>query len=373
MEDRFCPVCKNKIKRDVVTCAFCGAPLEPEADGQAPVTTVPIASFQPELVLRQSERLQHLAEFPADALILYVTGDDQPLVVPGLRSMVLGRKVPDAPADVVDLSKYEATNLGVSRQHVQIDFTEAYTITDLGTTNGTWLTQKSPQPHRPYPLRSGSEVRLGSLRLSVYYRQGEAEAGEVVIMLGDAPSDLKPHPPLTVAYLTEVLEPYLAALVDLQKGLDELQGLQPRAVVINTISAMRPELPIGVGLTGAAQALLLIKNCVIPWRVEHAVCLSDLWSGWPLPGGSVSPSPATTVIFDTPQAGGAVRRAPAEQLRADLPLVVRRAADELAGCLPAANWETIAQKLSPALGVLATSRLQLVLLHSKTEPVETLV
>ena len=168
MAEKFCPVCKNKNEGEAVNCAYCGAPLG--AANQAPITTVPIFSIQPELILKRTERLQYLAEYPADALVLYIMEEDQPLVVPGLRpTTVLGRNFTNAPSEMVDFSRY-GSDSGVSRQHVQINFSGAYTLEDLDSTNGTWLNQVRLAARRPYPLHSGDEIRLGSLRLTVYYR-----------------------------------------------------------------------------------------------------------------------------------------------------------------------------------------------------------
>jgi hypothetical protein len=346
MVGKFCPICKNKNELEAVTCAFCGAPLG--AASQAPVTTVPILSVQPELILKRSERLQYLAEYPPDVLILFVMEDDLPLVVPGLRpSTVLGRNITNTPSEMVDFSNY-GPDLGVSRQHAQISFAGGYAIEDLDSTNGTWLNQARLVPHRSYPLHSGDEIRLGSLRLNIYYHPSEADrsSADMVLLLAETLGASEGRRRITPTYLAKVIQPYLAALADLQQATDEMLGRQSRELVINTMSAMRPELPIGLSLTGASQAISLMEGFVIPWRHEHEADLKLLLAGWP------QPAP------DTPEAEAAAWRAAAENLRAALPALAQNVADHLAVLLSVKGQPEVAQRLLPALSVLATSPLQ---------------
>lgn len=347
---KFCPVCKNKNEGEAANCAFCGAPLG-AASARAPITTVPILYLQPELVLKRSERLQHLAEYPPDVLVFYIMDDDQPVIVPGLRpTLMLGRSAANAPSEMVDLSGY-SPDLGVSRQHAQINFSGAYTLVDLSSTNGTWLNQARLVPHRPYPLNSGDEVRLGSLRLNVYYRQreGSQDNAEDMLLLTEMPSASAVRQNITATYLAKVILPYLTALGDLQKAAAEMQSRPPGELVINTLSAMRPELPIGLSLTGASQAISLMESFVTPWRNDHEADLKLFLAGGPRPA---------------PEAAGAemdARRAAEENLHAALPGLVQKVAEHLATRLPGADQPGLTQRLFRALSTLATSPLQLVI------------
>ena len=363
MGEKFCPVCKNKNASDAVICAFCGVPFD--APGQTPATTVPVDVIQPELMVRRSEYLQHLAEYPKDALVFYIMDLDQPLVVPGLRQVVLGRAI-SSPAmpELVDLSPYGAADLGVSRQHAQISFSGAYTIADVGSTNGTWLNRARLIAHRPYPLHAGDEVRLGSLRLVVYFQLESANGGSVeeVILLTEMPASGTRRQRLTMGYLADVIQPYLAALVELQTAIDQVEGLQPREVGLNTISAMRPDLPIGISLSGASPAVALVKNFVIPWRNEHAADLGVYVSSQP---PSEQPSPeafdvhdVVTAVFLTDEGTQAGRQAAIGNLRGPLHRLAQAVAEHLALRRPVDQKE-LADKLLPALTVLATSRLQI--------------
>ncbi len=51
---------------------------------------------------------------------------------------------------------------GVSRLHVRLDFEhEQVTVTDLGSTNGTYVNRQRIESHRPRRLKSGDVVNLG--------------------------------------------------------------------------------------------------------------------------------------------------------------------------------------------------------------------
>jgi hypothetical protein len=51
---------------------------------------------------------------------------------------------------------------GVSRLHARLDFThEQVTVTDLGSTNGTYVNRQRLEPQKPRRLKSGDVVNLG--------------------------------------------------------------------------------------------------------------------------------------------------------------------------------------------------------------------
>ncbi len=367
--EKFCPVCKNKNEGDAEVCAYCGVPFS--AQGGTPITTKPVDTIQPELLVKRSEHLQHLAEYPKDALIIYVMDQDQPLVAPGHCTLVLGRAVTDAGLGLVDLSAYGAAELGVSRQHARIGFSDTYTITDIGSTNGTWLNQARLTPHKPYTLHSGDEARLGSLRLTIYFQdEVSGTSAEDVILLIEAPSASAQRPCLTMGYLTEVIEPYLAALAGLQRVIEQFQGRQSRELTINTISALRSDLPIGISLSGVSQAVLLAKNFVQPWRLEFAADLRLYLTGEAPVEGQLSatagnPPMMTTMVLQSPEeTNPAARQKALADLQARLPRLAQSAAEHLAVLL-AADQKGLAEKLLPPLSVLATSRLQMVVEKAK--------
>jgi pSer/pThr/pTyr-binding forkhead associated (FHA) protein len=71
----------------------------------------------------------------------------------------------------IDLTPYGAGDRGVSRIHAQI-YLEANQlfITDLNSTNGTFLAGKRLEPDTPTVLRKGDELLLGRLGVQFMYR-----------------------------------------------------------------------------------------------------------------------------------------------------------------------------------------------------------
>jgi len=92
------------------------------------------------------------------------------LVVPVEPELILGRRNAQDPHDEVsiDLGRFGAANLGVSRQHAQllIEAGDVFLV-DLGSSNGTRLNGKSLKAHQPYRLRDGDEMELGRLRVII--------------------------------------------------------------------------------------------------------------------------------------------------------------------------------------------------------------
>lgn len=84
--------------------------------------------------------------------------------------LIFGRRNPDDPDDdvTVDLTRFEAENLGVSRRHAQllIEAGDVFLV-DMGSSNGTRLNGKELKPHQPYHLRDNDEVELGRLRIAI--------------------------------------------------------------------------------------------------------------------------------------------------------------------------------------------------------------
>ena len=71
---------------------------------------------------------------------------------------------------VLDLTDLNAANLGVSKRHAMIRRSgSGFEVLDLSSRNGTWLNAERLVPNRPYPFASGSQIRIGQMRLLVVY------------------------------------------------------------------------------------------------------------------------------------------------------------------------------------------------------------
>ncbi len=104
--------------------------------------------------------------------VLFVSGySESPITVNLRQPMTLGRQNGTAKQHI-DLSRFDAVELGVSRVHVTLSFhdsTETFRLEDNGSINGTYLNGEPLSPHRPMVLDNADEIRLGQLRLYIYF------------------------------------------------------------------------------------------------------------------------------------------------------------------------------------------------------------
>jgi pSer/pThr/pTyr-binding forkhead associated (FHA) protein len=88
----------------------------------------------------------------------------QETVIVGRSDAITG-DVPD-----IDLTPDNAVELGVSRRHAAINFKEEQPfLTDLGSTNRTFLNRQVMMRGQPYELQDGDEVRFGNVIVKVMY------------------------------------------------------------------------------------------------------------------------------------------------------------------------------------------------------------
>jgi hypothetical protein len=72
---------------------------------------------------------------------------------------------------------------------------------------------------------------------------------------------------LTTDFLKEVVTPFLTALSDLQKIIDDIQGIENSKVIVRSITYYSP---VSVTLEGASQAAGFVRDSIVKWRREHA-------------------------------------------------------------------------------------------------------
>ena len=166
---KFCPVCKNKNDYEAMVCTHCGSSLENF------FTDAAIATRNTELQTPSFDKIAELAVddsmIPANGIAIYVEGVAKPVFLYSSDEFVMGRRVGETAGILLDLSPLGGYHMGLSRRHALIQRTEhGYEITDLGSSNGTWVNNERLQPHRPYPLASGSQIRLARMRFLVLYR-----------------------------------------------------------------------------------------------------------------------------------------------------------------------------------------------------------
>jgi FHA domain-containing protein len=165
---KLCPICKNENLYAASVCRHCGALLEENPTNMVAIT---------ENTGGQSNApVENLESFINDALIpeggvgIHVVGAPRPFYMHIYKELIIGRPRDATLEAILDLSDLDAFNKGVSRRHAMIRRTESgYEVVDLASRNGTWLNAERLVANKPYPLASGSQLRIGQLRLLVIY------------------------------------------------------------------------------------------------------------------------------------------------------------------------------------------------------------
>jgi hypothetical protein len=156
-----CPKCETVYRFGELSCAACGAIFS-----QAGLTRhIDTTNDSPELASANRGEL-----FRSAAVMLVIEG--QQLKLPAEQDLVLGRQRDDSvdSQSYVDLSMFDADNKGVSRRHLQIGYQGSMIfVTDLGSRNGTWLNGERLNSSDVRLLRSGDELTLGRLRMTVKF------------------------------------------------------------------------------------------------------------------------------------------------------------------------------------------------------------
>jgi hypothetical protein len=146
---------KNAPKHDP------GDPFQP--------TTIPVSPVsRTRPVIRQRQTLFH----PAASAILQVNSSGAVLSLSLDKPTLLGRGpgVDKDPSAVVDLSEFDALKLGISRHHCRLERRDQrLLVTDLGSTNGTFVNAEALRSHQEYALANGDTLTLGKLRLTVFF------------------------------------------------------------------------------------------------------------------------------------------------------------------------------------------------------------
>ena len=168
VSEKICPICKHKNADTATVCSSCGAWLEGEPtnlvaitgylDGKSSVSAEDVAAFI------------DVALIPEGGLGIHIAGAPKPYYVPIYHEIIIGRPTDATLESVLDLSDLDAFNMGVSRRHAMIRRAGfGFEVVDLSSRNGTWLNAEQLIPNKPYPFASGSQLRLGRMRLLIVY------------------------------------------------------------------------------------------------------------------------------------------------------------------------------------------------------------
>ncbi|MEO1287068.1 MAG: FHA domain-containing protein [Chloroflexota bacterium] len=103
--------------------------------------------------------------------LLLVRGMVERIEIKEGQVIVLGRFDLSQEKHQVDLTPYGAADRGVSREHAQVHMQDAKIyLTDLGSTNGTYLRGERLAPNEPELLQKGNEILFGRLSAQIMFR-----------------------------------------------------------------------------------------------------------------------------------------------------------------------------------------------------------
>lgn len=124
------------------------------------------------LLKQQSREINAATLGKAREVLLLVESGIRRLEVHNDTTYLLGRFIKSTPRGKhVDLSPFGAQDKGVSRIHAQLHMEDnRLYITDMDSTNGTFLDGVRLLPHQPQILRQGSQVLLGRLAMQIMYK-----------------------------------------------------------------------------------------------------------------------------------------------------------------------------------------------------------
>ncbi|MBS4015505.1 MAG: FHA domain-containing protein [Candidatus Latescibacteria bacterium] len=162
----FCPVCKLKNDASATVCVHCQSPLH-ASEIISHRTTRKVSG---EAQAFDTDELQKRLGIPADGIMVVLQESGQEIATVKEKRFILGRKVENVHETILDLSAYGAYGLGVSRLHLLIQKTKnGYEVSDMDSTNGTWLNDEELIPNKFYPISSGARIRLGKMYIALLF------------------------------------------------------------------------------------------------------------------------------------------------------------------------------------------------------------
>ena len=158
-----CPSCRNREYEGELFCSNCGARLWANP-GEMPTISLDVSRLPSEPLTAE----QAAPTLKSGQISVFVAG--KAMVLEGRQEYVLGREGLENEKPDVNLGPYGARERGVSRKHVRLRVDRRQLLlTDLGSSNGTWLNGSQLSANEPIRLQSGDEVRLGKLQLKIYF------------------------------------------------------------------------------------------------------------------------------------------------------------------------------------------------------------
>jgi hypothetical protein len=265
-QENICPFCHKRNPPQNERCEHCGQRLTSQRKRY--FTTEKVAQTQPDITgfIPSVEKLGALSK---NTLALFVSGEDEPIILEDIQEIVLGRPVVEMPGErSFDLTDYGAMTLGVSRRHAQISYANGtFTVTDLDSTNGTSLNGRFLPPSYSQRLRPFDQLTLGQLRLTVYFEIDPTEQRKNFFL-----TDRRAIQPLSMTsqYLTTTIIPYIQALAEIQKITREVHGQPAEDIQILHIQPSKRPAQVRLSLLMNDEPLDILRQLVVPWQRIYA-------------------------------------------------------------------------------------------------------
>ena len=165
-----CPNCQHQNVPGSLFCSECGSRLVSQVDlNTQTIKRTPSDMLAMELPPPRSVPPTVPPEESDTVISLLIIETGQVLHLAGRNEFTIGRVSEGQPIlPDVDMTPYNAFNLGVSRLHVSMKLTRTGVIvTDLGSSNGTRVNGQKIVPHVEYPVNHGDTVAIGKLKLKI--------------------------------------------------------------------------------------------------------------------------------------------------------------------------------------------------------------
>jgi hypothetical protein len=164
-----CPNCHDEVLEGEIFCSNCGAQLV----GQERQRTQAIHESDFPDELKKPNVISESLSIVGSVLALYILDAGQILPLSDRSELTIGR-ISDGQTNLpdIDLSAYKAYEKGVSRLHISIKkIDQNYSVTDLGSLNGTQLNGKKILSGQSFQLANGDFLCLGKLKIQILIRK----------------------------------------------------------------------------------------------------------------------------------------------------------------------------------------------------------
>lgn len=166
--EKICPVCKHNNAASASVCSSCGGLLEGKPTDPMEVTEY--FGAHPGVSAERAAAATNLALIPQDGVGIYIPDAPKTLYVRVHKELIFGRQTETVLENLLDLTEFDAFKQGISRRHAMLRPTKnGFEVIDLSSRNGTWLNGLRLIPKKPYPLDSGSQLRLGQMQLMIMF------------------------------------------------------------------------------------------------------------------------------------------------------------------------------------------------------------